>query len=155
MHINPSETPPGLGGKSPVVTGLSTVTLPQMRKPGTHLRNSLLNRRSDHGIVTAAEPGDPSYHHTIGTPSKVAKVTVGQKRTGSNKTLADENNNQRHEVSERTYELLSYLWSSPKAHIHFHHVFVGKQTAGHTLWLLPFMKLRFAVACESIKCLLT
>lgn len=55
-----------------------------MRKPGTHLRNSLLNR-SDRNIVTATEPCDPSYHHTIGIPSK---AVLGPVRRGQEVTRA-------------------------------------------------------------------
>lgn len=82
-----------------------------------------------------------------------------QERTRSINNLTDENNNnnKRLEVSERSDGLLHYSWSSHKAHIHSHHVFVEKWTAGYPQWLLPFMMLRFAMAaaCESIKCLLT
>lgn len=148
-----------------MIIGLSTVTLPQMRKLGTHLRNSLLNR-SDHNIAMAAGPCDPSYHQTIGTPSKVVLGPVRRQqevtRTLLMRATTKDMRFQKDPMSsivtggaaiERSRELRIVVTCGAKAHIHFHHIFVEKQTAGYALWFLPFMKLKFAIAVagESIE----
>lgn len=131
-----------------------------MRNPATHLRNSLLNR-SDHNITMAAGPCDPSYHQTIGTPSKVMLGPVRRRqevtRTLLMRATTKDMRFQKDPMSsvvtggaaiERSRELRIVVTCGAKAHIHFHHIF-----AGYTLWFLPFMKLKFATAVsgESIE----